>query len=355
MGPLCSLLLPVLAVNFVYTCFGVNAIILRKFAKAVNPIAYLTIRVAFAAPLLFLAASIAERAKPARPQTWMEAGRLLLVGLSMAMTSLTGVFAVLMAGASIANVLSMTTPVASLVLAILTKTEPMPPFCEVRGLAKVGGILATVVGAIVLVLGGEKSQTSPCDDDDSVIHYDSHQPEIGAIICVLSVLLASVYFVVNKRFFMKYPRWKDRPISLAAWVGVSILLTFMVVMPAGLILPHHTCSGRSARLGFADLWKFPDEGVYAVEYGTILVVCLAIMLLSWALSRLPASVTSAFLPIGVSEQDFGCVLKTVLVSVADALCIKYTKNSKPRYTHKRPPLPCSCVHVTALYLYRCQE
>eukprot|EP01006_Ploeotia_vitrea_P066701 TRINITY_DN95514_c0_g1_i1.p1 TRINITY_DN95514_c0_g1~~TRINITY_DN95514_c0_g1_i1.p1 ORF type:complete len:373 (-),score=25.43 TRINITY_DN95514_c0_g1_i1:68-1186(-) len=199
----------------VQIAFGAYGVLVKKFAAANNhgakALIFSMYRDMFCFPVLLLAASLIE-IPLVRPKTWKEFLLFAFLGLTgMFGNQLFYILGVYLTTADIASIFQPSIPVFTSLIAIISRTEPLPPINKLRGWLKIGGILAAVGGAILMIT--KKLTDSKGSQEKSLV--------AGMVCLLVNCMCMGVYVVIQKRTIFAADgfasHWKHSPVTVTAW------------------------------------------------------------------------------------------------------------------------------------------
>eukprot|EP01113_Clastostelium_recurvatum_P043467 TRINITY_DN7198_c0_g1_i1.p1 TRINITY_DN7198_c0_g1~~TRINITY_DN7198_c0_g1_i1.p1 ORF type:complete len:366 (+),score=69.06 TRINITY_DN7198_c0_g1_i1:57-1154(+) len=232
--------------------------VLGKWAldKGTNPIIFALYREICAGPILFIIALVVERTFP-KPRDWY---RFVFLGATGVYgNQLLFVLGLYFTSATQAAIMQPCIPVFT---TIITQALRMEKF----SFLKVAGIIASAAGAVVMV-----------GFDGLSLHSSAF---LGTACLIGNTLCTAVYLVYMKGVLKDYP-----PISITGWAylvgSVFMGLTSLIFVFQGRTSEYNV--GRSALLPLA----------YSILFATVYTY----MVLSWANSKAPASMVSAYMSL----------------------------------------------------------
>ena len=204
--------------------------------------------------------------------------------------------------ASIISIFQMAMPVLAWFISVLARTEPPPDLRTWQGWAKVVAIVITVTGSVAIVI--ESPSASNIDHTNRTISCvygqqkatSSSEKSAGYILLVFNISSFCFYVVLQKRllyFKKEYARWKEHPVSMMAWATALAYPVQSLTLPLAKLMASEECDLD------IDMWTMAGRSWWALEYSVIFNSTINILLIAWAVTRLPPSLVTIWVPAEV--------------------------------------------------------
>ena len=279
--------------------FGGYSVILEVYGKGhINPVVFSLFRDSCAFPILLTAAALIEGIRFPKMKD-------LPLFLSMGFIGIFGnqvlfILGLYAAGADIASIFQPSTPVLTVIVALVVGVERMPLLCGrkkddrrqqddgrsmVSGWLKIGGIILVFAGGCVMVITAPKKNATK-----------TNAIFLGEVLLLLNCLCMACYVLIQKKYIFNNnasDTWKHTPINVTAWsymfgaIFMSIASIYCALTQEGVfdLFPQSLppCHSRKLNVTITNAWCDAHSGTNynstvkqlcecdTVDYGSFLI------------------------------------------------------------------------------------
>lgn len=212
---------------------------------------------------------------------------LMVLGLTgMFIGQLLFLLGIYLTNANMAAMFQPSVPVWSTFIAMLSGVEPPPVLTKSHGLAKIGGILLAVAGAVTMTLGKLSDADNPSEESWLVQGSSVGSQFLGCICLLCQSASTAIYYVIQKKYIFNQPHspWKNLPMAVTAW---SYFFGAIFMALASLTYINQPEKFTS----------FSKEAFYCLVYAIFITSAMCYLLLSWCNMQAPSTFVTASWPL----------------------------------------------------------